>query len=101
MSRVLNSCGNDLPGENILNVARNLKGVQLPLQVPGITLDTSPTDHYLIEQLQLTRIEKALGIRSDRSSVRKLRAAGIGPAFHCRAVLVLHARRARRDSPRS
>jgi branched-chain amino acid transport system substrate-binding protein len=59
MFHVLKACGNDLRGENILNVARNLKGVQLPLVLPGITLDTSPTDYYPIEQLQLARIEKS------------------------------------------
>jgi branched-chain amino acid transport system substrate-binding protein len=58
MFHVLQACGNDLRGENILNVARNLKAVQLPLLLPGITLNTSPTDYYPIEQLQLTRIEK-------------------------------------------
>ncbi|MEJ8814630.1 ABC transporter substrate-binding protein [Variovorax ureilyticus] len=58
MFHVLKSCGNDLRSENILNVARNLKSVQLPLLLPGITLNTSPTDYYPIKQLQLTHIEK-------------------------------------------
>ena len=58
MFHVLKACGNNLDGENIMNVARNLKAVPLPLLLPGITLNTSPTDYYPIEQLQLTRIEK-------------------------------------------
>ena len=58
MFSVLKTCGNDLSSENIMNVARNLKGVPLPLLLPGITLNTSPTDYYPIEQLQLVRIEK-------------------------------------------
>lgn len=55
---VLKTCGNNLSGENIMNVARDLKGVTLPLLLPGITLNTSATDYYPIEQLQLVRIEK-------------------------------------------
>ena len=55
---ILKTCGNDLTGKNIVNVARNLRGVPLPLLLPGITLNTSPDDYYPIEQLQLTRIEK-------------------------------------------
>lgn len=57
MFYVLEKCGDNLTGENILNVARNLKQVQLPLLLPGITLDTSPADYNPIEKLQLVRIE--------------------------------------------
>ncbi|MNW01672.1 hypothetical protein D3C71_1973420 [compost metagenome] len=57
MFHVLERCGDNLTGENILNVACNLKQVQLPLLLPGITLDTSPTDYNPIEKLQLAHIE--------------------------------------------
>jgi len=41
---VLNQCKNDLTRENIMAQAANLKKVPLSLLLPGITLNTSPTD---------------------------------------------------------
>lgn len=55
MAEVLKRCGSDLSRENILKQAENLKGVQLPLLLPGITVDTSNSDHAPIEQVQITR----------------------------------------------
>ncbi|MEO8296414.1 MAG: ABC transporter substrate-binding protein [Burkholderiales bacterium] len=57
MFHVLEKCGDNLTGENIINIARNLKQVSLPLMLPGITLDTTPTDYYPIQKLQLVHIE--------------------------------------------
>ena len=41
---VLNQCKNDLTRDNIMAQAANLKKVPLSLLLPGITLNTSPTD---------------------------------------------------------
>ncbi len=54
---VLEQCGDDLSNENIMAQAANLQNVQLPLLLPGITLNTSKTDYNPVEDLQLTRVE--------------------------------------------
>jgi branched-chain amino acid transport system substrate-binding protein len=55
MTVVLKQCGNDLSRENIMKQAANLKNVELPLLLPGIKVNTSPTDFAPIEQEQLAR----------------------------------------------
>ena len=55
MTMVLKQCGNDLSRENIMKQAANLKNVELPLLLPGIKVNTSPTDFAPIEQEQLAR----------------------------------------------
>jgi ABC-type branched-subunit amino acid transport system substrate-binding protein len=46
---VLEQCKNDLSRENIMAQAANLKSVALPVLLPGITLNTSPTDYRPIK----------------------------------------------------
>jgi hypothetical protein len=41
---VLDQCKNNLTRENIMAQAANLKNVPLSLLLPGITLNTSPSD---------------------------------------------------------
>ncbi|WP_420133634.1 ABC transporter substrate-binding protein [Rhodopseudomonas sp.] len=41
---LLKQCGNDLSRENIMKQAANMKNVSLSLLLPGITLNTTPTD---------------------------------------------------------
>ena len=41
MVEVLKNCGDDLSRENIMKQARSLKGLQLPMMVPGIQINTS------------------------------------------------------------
>jgi hypothetical protein len=53
MVHVLTVCGENLTREYILRQASNLKQLELPLLRRGITLNTTPTDYYPIEQLQL------------------------------------------------
>jgi branched-chain amino acid transport system substrate-binding protein len=55
MTTVLKQCGNDLSRENIMRQAANLKNVELPMLLPGIKVNTSPTDFAPIEQEQLAR----------------------------------------------
>jgi branched-chain amino acid transport system substrate-binding protein len=57
MVTVLKQCGNDLSRENILKQAANLKNVEFPLLLPGIKVNTSPTDHAPIEQEQLAKFD--------------------------------------------
>jgi len=55
MTHVLKQCGNDLSRENIMRQAESLKGVELPFLLPGIKVDTSPTDHAPIQQERLAK----------------------------------------------
>ncbi|PYN32296.1 MAG: branched-chain amino acid ABC transporter substrate-binding protein [Candidatus Rokuibacteriota bacterium] len=55
MAHVIKQCGSDLSRENIMRQAENLKGVELPFLLPGIKVDTSPTDHAPIQQERLAK----------------------------------------------
>jgi hypothetical protein len=55
--QVLRQCGSDLSRENLMKQANNIKDLELPLLLPGIRLNTSPDDHYPIEQLQLVKFD--------------------------------------------
>ena len=55
MVQILKQCGNDLSRENVMKQAANLKNIKLPLLLPGMSVNTSPTDYFPIEQGQLAR----------------------------------------------
>ncbi len=55
MVHVLKACGNDLTRENVMRQATNIKALKLPLMLPGMTLNTSPTDYFLVKQGQLAK----------------------------------------------
>jgi ABC-type branched-subunit amino acid transport system substrate-binding protein len=57
MTQVLKQAGNDLSRENLMKQAANLKNVELPLLLPGIKVNTSPTDFAPIEQEQLAKFD--------------------------------------------
>jgi branched-chain amino acid transport system substrate-binding protein len=53
----LKQCGNDLSRENIMRQAANIKNFELPLLLPGIKVNTNPTDFAPIEQEQLAKFD--------------------------------------------
>jgi branched-chain amino acid transport system substrate-binding protein len=53
MVHVLEQCGDDLSRENILRQALAIKDLELPMLSPGIKINTSPDNYFLIRQLQL------------------------------------------------
>lgn len=55
MQQVLEQCKGDFSRKSILAQANNLKDVENPLLLPGIKVNTSPTDHRPLEQMQLQR----------------------------------------------
>ncbi|WOB09780.1 ABC transporter substrate-binding protein [Piscinibacter gummiphilus] len=55
LHQVLKQCGNDLTRENLMKQAANLKNFKLPLLLPGMAINTSPTDFFLMEQGQLAK----------------------------------------------
>jgi ABC-type branched-subunit amino acid transport system substrate-binding protein len=54
---VLKQCGNDLSRENIMRQAASMKDLALPMLLPGIKINTSPTDFAPIEQEQLAKFD--------------------------------------------
>ena len=57
MVQVLRQCGDDLRRENVMKQATSLKAVQLPMLLPGVVIDTSPTDYRVIRSMQLERFD--------------------------------------------
>ena len=53
--QVLTQCGDELTRENIMRQAAALRNFELPLNLPGITLNTSESDFYPMEAMQLAR----------------------------------------------
>jgi len=54
---VLEKCGDHPTRENVMKQAANIKDLELPMLLPGIKINTSPTDFYPIEQMQLIRFD--------------------------------------------
>lgn len=57
LREVLTRCGDDLTRENIMKQASNLKDVRLPLLLPGISINTSPSDYRPIREAYLARFD--------------------------------------------
>jgi len=52
---VLKQCGDDLSRENIMRQTTNLHNVSLPWLLPGVTLNTNPTDYQPIKEMREMR----------------------------------------------
>ena len=61
--QVLKQCGDELTRENIMRQAANLKNFEVGVLLPGIRINTSPTDFYPIEQVQLARFDGKTWVR--------------------------------------
>lgn len=59
--QVLKQCGDDLTRENVMKEAANLKELKLDMLLPGISINTSPTDFYPIKQQQMIKFGRTLG----------------------------------------
>jgi branched-chain amino acid transport system substrate-binding protein len=55
LCQVLTACGNDLSRENIMKQALSMHQLRCPVTLPGMTLNTSPTDYVPMKQLQLQK----------------------------------------------
>lgn len=54
---VLKQSGDNLTRENVMKQAANLKNFQLDILLPGISINTSPTDYSPIDQMQMMRFD--------------------------------------------
>ncbi len=55
LEAVLKAGGDDLSTDNILKHAYAIKDLELPMLLPGIKINTSPTDHVPVDQMQFMR----------------------------------------------
>ena len=54
---LLKQCGDDLTRANVMKQAANLKDVQQSTLLPGVKVNTSPTDFAPIDQMQMMKFE--------------------------------------------
>jgi branched-chain amino acid transport system substrate-binding protein len=55
LEQILRQSGDDLSRENILRQAKSLRDVVVPTALPGITVNTSPTNNMVWTQMRLQR----------------------------------------------
>ena len=63
LAQVLKQCGDNLTRENVMKQAANLKDIQLPLALPGIKVNTGPTDFAPFQQEQMVRFDGKQWVR--------------------------------------
>ena len=57
MTETLKRCGDDLTRANLMKQAASFRNFRVPLLLPGIMVNTSPTDFYPIQAVQLERFK--------------------------------------------
>ena len=57
MRHVLTKCGDMLTRENLMKQAASMKNLEVPLLLPGIRINTSPTDFYPIQSIRLAKFD--------------------------------------------
>jgi ABC-type branched-subunit amino acid transport system substrate-binding protein len=54
-AQVLKQCGDELTRDNVMKQAANLHGFTVPMLLPGITANTTPTDFAPLKQVQMAK----------------------------------------------
>lgn len=57
LRRMLEQCNGDFSRESVMRQANNLRDVEVPTLLPGVRVNTSPTNHRPLQQMQLQRWE--------------------------------------------
>ncbi len=57
MRHVLAQCGDELTRANLMKQAASMHQLQVPLLLPGIKINTSPTDFYPIQSVRLAKFD--------------------------------------------
>src|SRR5262245_26489637 len=55
--QLLKQCGDELTRENVMKQAASLRHLELPMLLPGITINTGPTNYVAIRQAQMRRFD--------------------------------------------
>lgn len=54
---LLKSCGDELTRENLLKQATNIRGLQMPMFLPGVTINVSPSNYTPWHQAKIARFD--------------------------------------------
>ena len=57
MRHCLAACGNELTRANLMKQAASMHGLEVPMLIPGIKINTSATDFYPIQAVRLARFD--------------------------------------------
>ena len=57
MLYILDRCGDNLTRDNVMYQATHMHNVEFPMLLPGIKVNTSPTNYRLFDQLQLEKFD--------------------------------------------
>jgi branched-chain amino acid transport system substrate-binding protein len=57
LTHILRACGDDFSRENVMRQAASLRGVPIPLLLPGIVANTAADDYLPFQQVQLRRFD--------------------------------------------
>ena len=57
MKDCLARCGDQLTRANLMKMAASMKNLEVPLLLPGIKINTSPTDFYPIQSIRLAQFD--------------------------------------------
>jgi len=57
LEHVLQQCGDDLTRANVMAQAASIQDLELPMLLPGVVINTSPTDFYPIEGMMLAEFD--------------------------------------------
>jgi branched-chain amino acid transport system substrate-binding protein len=57
LQKTLEQCGDDLTRVNVMKQAASLKKLNVPLLLPGLVVNTSPTDFYPLQSVRLARFK--------------------------------------------
>jgi branched-chain amino acid transport system substrate-binding protein len=63
LEQVLRQCGEDLTRDNIMRQAANLTNLDVPMLVPGIKINTSPTRFFPVNQTQMAKFDGKSWVR--------------------------------------
>jgi branched-chain amino acid transport system substrate-binding protein len=57
LRKLLEQCNGNFSRDSIMAQANNLKNLEVPTLLPGVRVNTSPTNHHPLQQMQLQRWE--------------------------------------------
>lgn len=57
IAQVLNSCGEEVTRAQMLDRVSHMNAVPVPMLLPGIALNTTPSDYNAIKEMQLARFD--------------------------------------------
>ncbi len=66
MVHVLRQCGDDLTRETVMRQAASLDRVELPMLLPGITVNTGADDYLPIKEMQMVRFDGKQWVRFEQ-----------------------------------